>query len=55
MNLIVRFVLYAFAASVAQPGSCAFAQNFPAKPVRLVVGPGSDLLPRLIGQKLSGM
>lgn len=31
----------------------ALAQNFPAKPVRFVIGPAPDLLPRLIAQKLS--
>ena len=28
------------------------AAEYPAKPIRVVVGPGSDLLPRVIGQKL---
>jgi tripartite-type tricarboxylate transporter receptor subunit TctC len=32
----------------------AFAQNYPVKPVRIVIGPGSDVLPRLVGQKLTG-
>ena len=32
----------------------AYAQSFPVKPVRIVIGPGSDVLPRLIGQKLTG-
>ena len=31
------------------------AQNFPVKPVSIVIGPGSDVLPRLIGQKLTGI
>ena len=30
-----------------------YAQNFPTKPVRFVIGPAPDLLPRLISQKLS--
>ena len=34
-------------------GSTAFAQNYPTKPIRFIVGPGSDLVPRLLGQKLS--
>jgi tripartite-type tricarboxylate transporter receptor subunit TctC len=33
--------------------SAAAAQNFPDKPIRVVVGPGSDLLPRVIGQRLA--
>jgi tripartite-type tricarboxylate transporter receptor subunit TctC len=32
-------------------GACA--QAFPTKPVRLVIGPAPELLPRLVGQKLS--
>lgn len=31
----------------------ACAQTFPAKPIRFVIGPSSDVLPRLIGQHLS--
>ena len=30
----------------------ATADTYPAKPIRVVVGPGSDLLPRVLGQKL---
>ena len=33
-------------------GSTAFAQNYPTKPIRFIVGPGSDLVPCLVGQKL---
>jgi len=33
--------------------ACVNAQNFPTKPVRFVIGPAPDLLPRLIAQKLS--
>lgn len=35
--------------------SAAPAENYPARPVRLVVGPGQDLIARLVGQKLSGI
>lgn len=31
------------------------AQTYPARPVRVVVGPGQDLVPRLVAQKLTGM
>ncbi len=31
----------------------AIAQNYPTKPIRFIVGPGPDVLPRLIGQKLT--
>ena len=29
------------------------AQNYPSKPIRFIVGPGPDVLARLIGQKLT--
>src|SRR3989475_3455131 len=31
----------------------AFAQDYPAKPIRFIVGPGPDALARVIGQKLT--
>jgi tripartite-type tricarboxylate transporter receptor subunit TctC len=31
----------------------AHAQNYPSKPIRFIVGPGPDVLARLIGQKLT--
>ena len=33
----------------------ASAQVFPAKPIRFVIGPAPELLPRLVGQKLSAL
>jgi tripartite-type tricarboxylate transporter receptor subunit TctC len=33
----------------------AAAQNYPTKPVRVVIGPGTDLLARLIGDKLTAL
>lgn len=30
----------------------AFAQNFPEKPIRLIVGPGPDVLARIVGGKM---
>jgi tripartite-type tricarboxylate transporter receptor subunit TctC len=33
----------------------AWAQNYPVRPVRLVVGSGQDVIPRMVGEKLSGM
>src|SRR6188768_2093474 len=33
--------------------SAGMAQPFPAKPVRFVIGPAPELLPRLVSQKLS--
>jgi tripartite-type tricarboxylate transporter receptor subunit TctC len=46
---IVR--LAAVAAFSALPGA-ACAQDFPVRPVRFVIGPAPDLLPRMISQKL---
>src|SRR6266568_4298658 len=39
-------------ASIAASGN-AFAQAYPAKPIRFIVGPGPDALARVIGQKLT--
>lgn len=33
-------------------GACA-AQDYPAKPIRIIVGPGPDVLARIVGQKLT--
>jgi tripartite-type tricarboxylate transporter receptor subunit TctC len=41
-----------FAASLTLASS-AMAQDFPMKPVRIVVGPGSDVIARLVGSKLT--
>jgi tripartite-type tricarboxylate transporter receptor subunit TctC len=44
-------------AIVAAALTCAaystLAQTYPARPVRFIVGPGPDVLPRLLGQKLT--
>ena len=47
-----KYLGYVLAASVGI-APCALAQNYPTKPVRFVIGPAPDLLPRLIAQKLS--
>ncbi len=47
-----KYLRYVLAASVGV-APCALAQNYPTKPVRFVIGPAPDLLPRLIAQKLS--
>jgi tripartite-type tricarboxylate transporter receptor subunit TctC len=39
----------------AMISACASAQNFPTKPVRFVIGPAPELLPRLVSQRLSEM
>ncbi len=53
MKFTARYLLYASVAALI--ALSASAQNFPDKPVRLVVGAGSDFVARLIGQKLSAM
>lgn len=45
-------VLVFVAAQFAATGT-ALAQNYPNKPIRFIVGPGPDVLARLIGQKLT--
>ena len=39
-------------AALALAGNC-LAQNYPEKPIRVIVGPGPDALARVIGQKLA--
>jgi len=53
MTFISRLAISAFAALAAGLMPAALAETFPARPVRVVVGPGSDFPPRLIGQKLA--
>jgi len=50
MKAILRGVLMAVLIAVAL---AANAQNYPVRPVRLVLGPSPDLLSRMVGQKLS--
>ena len=33
--------------------STAHAQEFPAKPIRIIVGPGPDIVARIFGQKFT--
>ncbi len=54
MAIIQRIVGNACLALLSVSGCAALAQNYPVKPIRIVVGPGSDLLPRLVGEKLTG-
>ncbi len=39
----------------AQPATTASAQAFPTKPVRFILGPSSEVLPRIVAQRLSTM
>lgn len=52
MTIISRLAIPVCAALVSGLAP-AFAETYPARPVRVVVGPGSDFPPRLIGQKLA--
>jgi tripartite-type tricarboxylate transporter receptor subunit TctC len=45
-----RVLAVAFLAFVT---GAAVAQGYPAKPIRIIVGPGPDVLARIIGQKLT--
>jgi len=53
----MHFCAHLAAAALALAGSCALAQTFPAKPIRIVVpytpGGSSDILARVIGQKMT--
>ena len=55
MNQILRCALFVFFALVA---GFAQSQQYPTKPIRIIVpfapGGGSDLIGRLIAQKLTG-
>jgi tripartite-type tricarboxylate transporter receptor subunit TctC len=47
-----RFAFGAVALAALLAGAAA-AQDYPAKPIRIIVGPGPDVLARIIGQKLT--
>jgi tripartite-type tricarboxylate transporter receptor subunit TctC len=55
MTIISRLAISACAALASGLTPAALAETFPARPVRVVVGPGSDFPPRIIGQKLAGV
>lgn len=42
-----------FAVAAMLAGAPAFAQQFPSKPVRFIIGPSSEVLPRIVAQRLS--
>ena len=50
MRVLLRTIVTAAVACAAYP---APAQTYPTKAVRFIVGPGPDVLPRLLGQKLT--
>jgi tripartite-type tricarboxylate transporter receptor subunit TctC len=47
----VRLVFCLMSAAIASGN--AFAQSYPAKPIRFIVGPGPDALARVIGQQIT--
>lgn len=51
MRLLWGLIVIALTAAGAC--SAAFAQTYPTKPIRFIVGPGPDVLARLMGQKLT--
>jgi len=57
MNRRIKQALCAAAAAACTYGSAAVAQNFPTKPLRIVVGlapgGGTDIVARMVGQRVS--
>ena len=53
MKNTFRVVMQMLTASFLVPTAAALAQDYPAKPIRFIVGPGPDVLARLIGQRLT--
>jgi tripartite-type tricarboxylate transporter receptor subunit TctC len=48
-----RFRFALTAAVLSALASVAVAQEYPSKPIRFIVGPGPDVLARIVGQKLT--
>lgn len=53
MTSLFRMAMLALIASVSVSAGAALAQNYPVKPIRFIVGPGPDVLARVIGQRLT--
>lgn len=53
MTNLFRGAVLALIASVSVSAGAALAQNYPVKPIRFIVGPGPDVLARVIGQRLT--
>lgn len=53
MTNLFRMAVLTLIVSVSVSSGAAFAQNYPTKPIRFIVGPGPDVLARMIGQRLT--
>ena len=53
MTTLFRVAVLALVVAGSLSTGAARAQNYPAKPIRFIVGPGPDVLARMIGQKLT--
>ena len=53
MKSIICLVLLGLSVSGAVSSGAAYGQAYPVKPIRFIVGPGPDVLARMIGQKLT--
>jgi tripartite-type tricarboxylate transporter receptor subunit TctC len=53
MSSALRFIALALCAQVAFPVPGIHAQEYPTKPIRIIVGPGPDVLARLFGQRFT--
>ena len=53
MKSLMSSALVALGAGVFAAPLATHAQDYPAKPIRFIVGPGPDVLARMIGQKLT--
>lgn len=51
LSRVAIFALFVFPAAVSTRAT--FAQDYPTKPIRFVIGPAPDVLARLVGQKLT--
>jgi tripartite-type tricarboxylate transporter receptor subunit TctC len=53
MMLVFRGAAVALAVLTLSLSPAALAQEYPTKPIRIIVGPGPDVLSRIIGQKFT--
>ena len=53
MTLMYRWTAVIFAALSLPLAPAALAQGYPTKPIRIIVGPGPDILSRMFGQRFT--